>query len=154
LNSIEGNLILENEKIALIASRWNNFISTHLIDGAEDTLKRHGARDSNITLIRVPGSFEIPSILKKLVGTNKYDGIVCLGVLIRGSTPHFDYISSEVTKGIANISLNADIPITFGVLTCDTIEQAIERAGSKAGNKGSEASLALIEMINLYKQII
>ncbi len=151
--NIEGRLILEDQKIALIASRWNNFICNHLIDGAEDTLKRHGAKNDNLTLIRVPGSFEIPSVLKRVVESNKYDGVVCLGVLIRGATPHFDYISSEVTKGIANISMSNNIPITFGVLTCDTIEQAIERAGSKSGNKGSEASLALIEMINLFQQL-
>ncbi len=150
---IEGKLYLQNKNIVIIASRWNNFICSHLIDGAVDTLKRNGVTDEEITLIRVPGSFEIPSVLKKVAKSKKYDGIITLGVLIRGSTPHFEYISAEVTKGIAQISMEYDIPVSFGVLTCDTIEQAIERAGSKAGNKGSEASTALIEMINLYEEI-
>lgn len=150
---IEGKLFLQNKNIAIVASRWNNFICSHLIDGAVDALKRNGITDEEITLIRVPGSFEIPSVLKKTAKSKKYDGIITLGVLIRGSTPHFDYISAEVTKGIAQISMEYEIPISFGVLTCDTIEQAIERAGSKAGNKGTEATMALIEMINLYEEI-
>jgi 6,7-dimethyl-8-ribityllumazine synthase len=153
LKIIEGKLSLVDKKIAIIASRFNNFICTHLIDGAIDVLKRHGVTDEEITLIRVPGAFEIPSILKKVASTNKYNGIITLGALIRGSTPHFDYIAAEVTKGISQISLQYPIPITFGVLTCDTIEQAIERAGSKAGNKGAESAIALIEMINLYNEI-
>lgn len=153
MNTIEGKLYIKNKSIAIIASRWNNFICNHLIEGALDVLKRHGAQDEEITIIRVPGSFEIPAVLNKIAKKGSYDGIITLGTLIRGATPHFEYISAEVTKGIAQISLQYEIPVSFGVLTCDTIEQAIERAGSKAGNKGSESATALIEMINLYEEI-
>lgn len=150
---LEGKQYLSNKKIAVIVSRWNNFIGTHLVDGAVDALKRHGISDEDITLIKVPGSFEIPAVLKRILEKGSFDGIVTIGVLIRGATPHFDYISAEVSKGIANLSIQYNTPVTFGVLTCDTIEQAIERAGSKAGNKGFEAAVSLIELINLYEEI-
>lgn len=147
---IEGKLALSgNEKIAIINARFNHIITDKLIEGAKDAFLRHGGQDANLSLILVPGAFEIPFILKKAIESKKFDGICCLGAVIRGSTPHFDYVSAETTKGIANVSLNHNIPVSFGVLTTDTIEQAIERAGSKAGNKGFEAMTTLIEMFNL-----
>jgi len=152
MNKIEGILKLEgNEKIAIIASRFNHLITDRLIEGARDAFLRNGGRDENLDLILVPGAFEIPFALKRALKKDYYDGIVCVGAVIRGATPHFDYVSAEATKGIANTTLNFDTPVTFGLLTTDTIEQAIERAGTKAGNKGFEAMVGLIEMINLYK---
>jgi len=151
---IEGNLQLSgNEKIAVIASRFNHLITDRLVEGAKDAFLRNGGKEENIDLILVPGAFELPFGLKRAINTGKYDGIVCVGAVIRGATPHFDYVAAEATKGIANTTLQADIPVTFGLLTTDTIEQAIERAGTKAGNKGFEAMLGLIEMINLYKEL-
>jgi len=154
MKTIEGKLQLNGkEKIAIIASRFNHLITDRLIEGAKDAFLRNGGMEENLELILVPGAFELPFALKRAIKTNKYDGIVCVGAVIRGATPHFDYVAAEATKGIANTTLQADIPVTFGLLTTDTIEQAIERAGTKAGNKGFEAMLGLIEMINLYKEL-
>jgi len=152
MNKIEGILRLEgDEKVAIIASRFNHLITDRLIEGARDAFLRNGGNEENLDLILVPGAFEIPFALKRALKKDYYDGIVCLGAVIRGATPHFDYVAAEATKGIANTTLNFDTPVTFGLLTTDTIEQAIERAGTKAGNKGFEAMTGLIEMINLYK---
>lgn len=154
MNIIEGNLSLTgDEKIAIINSRFNHIITDRLVEGAQDAVSRHGGNSDNIDLILVPGAFEIPFALEKLLASGKYDGVCCLGAVIRGSTPHFDYISAEVTKGIASVGLRHTAAITYGVLTTDTIEQAIERAGSKAGNKGFEAMTGLIEMMSLYKNL-
>jgi len=151
---VEGHLSAVGLQFAIIASRFNDFITNRLLDGAMDALLRHGASDEHITVYRVPGSFEIPMLARKLVASGRVgDALICLGTLIRGATPHFDYIASEATKGIANAALDSGIPVTFGVLTTDTIEQAIERAGTKAGNKGWEAAVAAIEMANLYRQL-
>ncbi|MBK1972322.1 6,7-dimethyl-8-ribityllumazine synthase [Campylobacter sp. TTU_617] len=150
---IEGKLqLIGDEKIVIINARFNHIITDRLVEGAQDAFLRHGGREENLDLILVPGAFELPFILKKAIQSNKFDAICCLGAVIRGSTPHFDYVSAETTKGIANVSLNHNIPVSFGVLTTDTIEQAIERAGSKVGNKGFEAMITLIEMLNLSKQ--
>jgi len=154
MNIIEGNLSLTgDEKIAIINSRFNHIITDRLVEGAQDAVSRHGGNVDNIDLVLVPGAFEIPFALEKLLASGKYDGVCCLGAVIRGSTPHFDYISAEVTKGIASVGLKHSEAITYGVLTTDTIEQAIERAGSKAGNKGFEAMTGLIEMMSLYKNL-
>ncbi len=154
MHIIEGNLKLEgSEKIAIIASRFNHLITDRLIEGAKDAFIRNGGEENNLDLILVPGAFEIPFALKRAIKKDIYDGIVCVGAVIRGATPHFDYVAAEATKGIANTTLNFDTPVTFGLLTTDTIEQAIERAGTKAGNKGFEAMTGLIEMINLYKEL-
>ncbi|GAB6045761.1 6,7-dimethyl-8-ribityllumazine synthase [Caminibacter profundus] len=151
---IEGKLQLNgSEKVAIIASRFNHLITDRLIEGAKDAFLRNGGKEENLELILVPGAFEIPFALKRALKKDFYDGIVCLGAVIRGATPHFDYVAAEATKGIANTTLNFDTPVTFGLLTTDTIEQAIERAGTKAGNKGFEAMIGLIEMINLYKEL-
>lgn len=149
----EGNLNGKNLKIGIVTGRFNEFISSKLLDGALDGLKRHGVNENDIEVTWVPGSFEIPLIAKKMAVSEEYDGIICLGAVIRGETPHFDYVSSEVAKGVAKVGLDVEIPIIFGVLTTDTIEQAIERAGTKAGNKGFDAALSVIEMVNLFSQI-
>ncbi len=149
---IEGNLLAEGKRFALIVSRFNDFISEKLVSGAIDALKRSGASDKDIDIIKVPGAFEIPLAAKK-VAKNNYDAVICLGAVIRGATPHFDYVSAEVSKGIATVSLDAEVPVIFGVVTTDTIEQAIERAGTKAGNKGWSAAIAAIEMANLMNAI-
>lgn len=149
----EGNLISKDKKYAIVVGRFNEFIGTKLLEGALDSLKRHGVKEDEIEIAWVPGAFEIPLVAKNFAITKKYDAVICLGAVIRGATPHFDYVSSEVTKGIANTSLDLGIPIIFGVLTTDTIEQAIERAGTKAGNKGAEAAITAIEMANLIKKI-
>jgi len=150
---IEGGLDARGLKAALVASRFNDFIVSRLIAGAIDTLVRHGASEGDITIVRVPGAFEIPQAVSAMVRSGKHDVVVALGAVIRGSTPHFDYIAAEVAKGVAQTALQASIPVSFGVLTTDTIEQAIERAGSKAGNKGAEAAMSAIEMANLLKQM-
>ena len=150
---IEGGLDACGLKAALVASRFNDFIVSRLIAGAMDALVRHGAAEGDITIVRVPGAFEIPQAVSAMVRSGKYDVVVALGAVIRGSTPHFDYIAAEVAKGVAQTALQASIPVSFGVLTTDTIEQAIERAGSKAGNKGAEAAMSAIEMANLLKQM-
>lgn len=149
----EGNLIAEGLKFGIIVGRFNEFIGGKLLDGALDALKRHGVKEEDIELTWVPGAFEMPLIAKKMAKTKKYDGVICLGAVIRGSTPHFDYVSSEVTKGIASVSLETELPVIFGVLTTDSIEQAIERAGTKAGNKGYDAAVTAIEMANILKEI-
>lgn len=153
IKTIEGGMVLDGSRFAVVVGRWNSFVVEHLLEGALDTLKRHGAKDEEIEIIRVPGAFEIPLTAKKLAEGDKYDAIVALGAVIRGGTPHFEFVAGECTKGLANVSMDFGIPVAFGVLTVDTIEQAIERAGTKAGNKGEEATLAIIEMVNLLKQI-
>jgi len=149
----EGNLSAEGLKFGMVLSRFNDFIGGRLLDGATDCVVRHGGKLENVSVYKCPGAFEVPMVAKKLAESGKFDAVIAIGVLIRGATPHFDYISAETTKGIAQVSLDTNVPISYGVLTTDTIEQAIERAGTKAGNKGWEASLAAIEMVNLYKAI-
>ena len=153
MKTIEGKLVQENLKIAIVASRFNEFIVSKLIGGAQDCLARHGVQEENITLVWVPGAFEIPVIAKKLAASGNYDAVICLGAVIRGATSHYDYVCAEVSKGIASVSLETGVPVMFGILTTDTIEQAIERAGTKAGNKGYDCALGAIEMVNLMKQI-
>jgi len=153
IKTIEGNLVVQEGKYCLLVARFNSFIVEHLLEGAIDTLKRHGADEANLTIVRVPGAFEMPVVLDKLAASKKYDGIVALGAVIRGGTPHFDYVAGECVKGMAQVSLQYKTPIAFGVLTVDSIEQAIERAGTKAGNKGGEAALSLIEMVNLLNNL-
>ncbi len=148
---IEGKLSAEGLKVGMVVARFNEFISSKLLSGAMDALIRHGAKDQDVTVAWVPGAFEIPLIAKKMARSGKFDCIICLGCIIRGATPHFDFVAAEASKGIALVSLEADCPVAFGVLTTDSIEQAIERAGTKAGNKGWEAALAAIEMVNLVK---
>lgn len=150
---IEGILTAKGVKFGIVVSRFNDFINKRLLDGALDALSRHGAEDENISIVKVPGSFEIPLMAKKLADSGKYDAIICLGAVIRGATPHFEYISAEVTKGIAKVTLDSGIPISFGILTTDNIEQAIERAGTKSGNKGWDAAMSAIEMVNVLKII-
>jgi 6,7-dimethyl-8-ribityllumazine synthase len=151
---VEGHLSAAGLEFAIIVSRFNDFITARLLDGAMDALLRHGAIEDRVTVYRVPGSFEIPLLARKLVTSGfAGDAIICLGALIRGATPHFDYIAAEASKGIASTALESGVPVTFGVLTTDTLEQAIERAGSKAGNKGWEAAVSAIEMANLYRQL-
>lgn len=149
---IEGVLDARGRKAAIVASRFNDFIVSRLVSGAVDALVRHGALEDDITVVRVPGAFEIPQVVATLVRGGKYDMVIALGAVIRGSTPHFEYIAAEVAKGVAQVTLEAGIAVSFGVLTTDTLEQAIERAGSKAGNKGAEAAMSAIEMANLLKQ--
>lgn len=150
---IEGVLDARGLKAAIVASRFNDFIVSRLVSGAVDALVRHGALEDDITIVRVPGAFEIPQVVATLARTGKHDMVIAIGAVIRGATPHFDYIAAEVAKGVAHISLEARTAVSFGVLTTDTIEQAIERAGSKAGNKGAEAAMSAIEMANLLKQM-
>lgn len=152
MKQYEGKLIAEGLKFAIVVGRFNEFIGGKLLTGALDGLNRHGALENDIEIAWVPGAFEIPLTAKKLAKTKKYDAVICLGAVIRGATPHFDYVSSEVSKGIANVSLDTEIPVIFGVLTTDTIEQAIERAGTKAGNKGYDAAVTAIEMANLFRE--
>ncbi|HIU63872.1 MAG TPA: 6,7-dimethyl-8-ribityllumazine synthase [Candidatus Avacidaminococcus intestinavium] len=150
---VEGQLKADGLKIGIVAGRFNEFITSKLLSGAIDSLVRHGAEQEDITVAWVPGAFEIPLLAKKMAATKKFDALICLGAVIRGSTPHFDYVCSEVSKGIAHVSLDYDIPVAFGVLTTENIEQAIERAGTKAGNKGTDAALTAIEMANLLKNM-
>ncbi len=151
MKTYEGKLKAEGLKIGIILSRFNQFISGRLLEGALEALNKLGAAEKDISIYKVPGSFEVPGIAKKLAEAKKVDGIICLGVLIRGDTPHFDYLSAEVTKGLAQISMDEGIPVSYGILTVDTIEQGIERAGTKAGNKGYDSAFSLIETINLIK---
>jgi 6,7-dimethyl-8-ribityllumazine synthase len=153
MNVIEGKLVAEGAKIAIVASRFNEFITTKLVGGAVDCLKRHNINDDDITLAWVPGAFEIPLIADKMACSGKYDAVICVGAVIRGSTSHYDYVCNEVSKGIASASLRSGIPVLFGVVTTENIEQAIERAGTKAGNKGYDCALSAIEMINLVKNL-
>ena len=150
---IEGVLNASGRRFALVVSRFNEFITRKLLEGAVDCLIRHNADPADISVIWVPGCFEIPLIAKKAAISHKYDSVICLGAVIRGSTPHFDYVSSEVSKGVASVGLEAGLPVIFGVLTTDSIEQAIERAGTKAGNKGFDAALSAIEMVDLYSKM-
>lgn len=151
--TIEGKLMAKGLKFGIVLSRFNNFVSDRLLEGTLDALRRSGAEDGDCSVVRVPGSFEIPLATKKLAKSGRYHALICLGCVIRGATPHFEYIATEVTKGIASISLESEIPIAFGVLITDTIEQAIERAGTKVGNKGFDAAMSAIEMANLMKEI-
>jgi len=150
---VEGKLNAEGLKFGIVVGRFNSFIGERLLEGALDALLRHGADDQQITVVRVPGAFEIPLAAQKMAKTGNYDALICLGAVIRGSTPHFDYVSSEVSKGIAHVSLETGVPVAFGVLTTDTIEQAIERAGTKAGNKGFDAAVTVIETANLFREM-
>jgi 6,7-dimethyl-8-ribityllumazine synthase len=150
---VEGKIVAKGMKFGIVASRFNDFISGRLIEGAIDTLMRAGADEKDILIYKVPGAFELPLTAKKLAKTARFDAIICLGAVIRGATPHFEYISAEVSKGIASVGLDAEIPVVFGVLTTDTIEQAIERAGTKSGNKGADAAMSAIEMVDLFKRI-
>lgn len=153
MKTIEGIYCGKEIKIGIVASRFNEFITSKLVGGAEDCLKRHGVSDDDITLAWVPGAYEIPLIAKKMSKSGKYDAVICLGAVIRGATSHYDYVCNEVSKGIAQVSLESEIPVLFGVLTTDSIEQAIERAGTKAGNKGYDCAMSALEMINLIKEV-
>lgn len=153
MKTYEGNLISENIKVGIVASRFNEFITSKLLSGALDGLERHGVTGDDVTVAWVPGAFEIPLIASKMAKSGKYDAVICLGAVIRGSTSHYDYVCSEVSKGIAAVALKSDIPVMFGVLTTENIEQAIERAGTKAGNKGYDCALGAIEMVNLIREI-
>jgi len=150
---IEGNLIAKGKKFGIVASRFNNFMTKELVSGCLDTLVRHGADGQDLTVTWVPGAFEIPPVAQKLAKGKNYDALICLGTVIRGATPHFDYIASEVSKGIAKVSQDTGVPVIFGIITADTIEQAVERSGSKDGNKGSDAAISAIEMVNLFEKI-
>jgi 6,7-dimethyl-8-ribityllumazine synthase len=150
---IEAKLLAEGKKFSLVVSRFNDFISERLLDGALDALIRSGARDEDIDIVKVPGAFEIPLMAKKMALTKQYHAVICLGAVIRGATPHFEYISAEVSKGVAAVGLETEVPVIFGIVTTDTIEQAIERAGTKAGNKGWSAAIAAIEMANLIEAV-
>jgi len=149
----EAKLIAEGKKFALVVSRFNDFITDKLLSGALDALIRSGTSDEDIEVVKVPGAFEIPLLAQKMARTKRFDAVICLGAVIKGSTPHFDYVSAEVSKGVAAVSMESDIPVIFGVITVDTIEQAIERAGTKAGNKGWSAAIAAVEMANLFEII-
>lgn len=153
MNTFEGKIVVDDVKIGIVVARFNDFITSRLLGGAIDGLQRHNVNDDNIDVAWVPGAFEIPLIASKMAKSGKYDAVLCLGAVIRGATSHYDYVCSEVSKGIAQVSLNSEIPVMFGILTTDNIEQAIERAGSKAGNKGFECATGAIEMINLIREI-
>ncbi|HNQ23684.1 MAG TPA: 6,7-dimethyl-8-ribityllumazine synthase [Phycisphaerae bacterium] len=150
---LKGHLRVEKARFALVVSRYNEFITAKLLSGALDVLERHGCKDSAITIVHVPGAFELPLIAKRLASSGDYEAVICLGCVIRGHTPHFEYIASEVAKGIAHVGLESGLPVIFGVITADSLEQAIERAGSKAGNKGADAALAAIELVNLLNEL-
>ncbi|MBD2857754.1 6,7-dimethyl-8-ribityllumazine synthase [Spongiibacter sp. KMU-158] len=153
MKTIEGLFTNVEGKFAIVVGRWNAFVVESLLDGALDALRRHGVSEDDITIVRAPGAFEIPLVCQKVAATKKFDAIIALGAVIRGGTPHFEYVAGECTKGLAQVSMQHDIPVSFGVLTVDSIEQAVERAGTKAGNKGEEAAMSAIEMVNLLKQI-
>ncbi len=153
MRTLEGKVVAKEIKVGIVAARFNEFIVSKLVAGARDGLLRHDVKDEDIDLAWVPGAFEIPLIASKMAKSGKYDAVICLGAVIRGATSHYDYVCSEVSKGIANVSLSSDIPVMFGVLTTDNIEQAIERAGTKAGNKGYDCALGAIEMVNLVRQL-
>jgi 6,7-dimethyl-8-ribityllumazine synthase len=150
---IEGKISAEGFRFGVVVSRFNDFISSRLMEGAMDALIRHGAKDDLVSLVKVPGAFEIPLTARKMAESGRYDAIICLGAVIRGSTPHFEYVAAEVSKGIALVALETKVPVTFGVLTTDSLEQAIERAGAKSGNKGWDAAMAAMEMVNLFKEL-
>lgn len=149
VKTMEGDLIAKGKKFGIVASRFNDFVTKELISGCIDTLVRHGAKEEDLLVSWAPGAFEIPLVAQKIAGSKSYDAVICLGAVIRGATPHFDYIAAEVAKGVAKVSLDSGIPVIFGVITADTIEQAIERAGTKDGNKGRDAAVSAIEMVNL-----
>ena len=153
MKRFEGKLVSENIRVGVVCARFNDFIVSRLLAGCEDTLLRHGVREEDIAVAWVPGAFEIPLIASKMAKSGKYDAVIALGAVIRGSTSHYDYVCSEVSKGVAQVALNSDIPVMFGVLTTDTIEQAVERAGTKAGNKGSECAQGAIERVNLIREL-
>jgi 6,7-dimethyl-8-ribityllumazine synthase len=153
IKTYEGNFLVQGSQFCLVSSRFNSFIVEQLEQGAIDALVRHGASLHDLHLVKAPGAYELPMVVQRIAATNKYDAIIALGAVIRGSTPHFDYVAGECVKGLAHVSLQYNIPISFGVLTVDNIEQAIERAGTKAGNKGAEAALSAIEMVNLFKTL-
>lgn len=153
LHTLEGRLDASQIKYCLVVSRFNSFITERLLEGAEDCLVRHGAERQNLTVVRVPGAFEIPLAAKKAAASGNYQAVICLGAVIRGATPHFDYVAAEVSKGVAAVAMESGVPVSFGVLTTDTIEQAVERAGTKAGNKGWDAALTAIEMADLYRYL-
>ncbi len=153
INTIEGNLTIKGSKFCLVASRFNSFIVEQLENGAIDTLIRHGANKNDIDLVKAPGAFELPMVVQRIAAMKKYDAIITVGAVIRGGTPHFDYVAGECVKGIAQMALQYNVPVSFGVLTVDTIEQAIERAGTKAGNKGGEAAMSAIEMVSLFNNL-
>ena len=150
---LEGKISAEGFRFAVVVSRFNDFIGSRLAEGAMDALRRHGATDEQVSLIKVPGAFEIPPVAKRVAESGGYDAIVCLGAVIRGSTPHFEYVAAEVSKSIAAVALETKVPVAFGVLTTDSLEQAIERAGTKSGNKGWDAAIAAMEMVNLFKEL-
>ena len=149
----QGHLKAEGFRFALVASRWNDFLTSRLVEGALDALERLGAEEKSVALFKVPGSFEIPLLARKLAASGKYDAVICLGTVIRGQTPHFEYIAGEVTKGIAQAAMETGVPVLYGIVTADTLEQAIDRAGVKAGNKGFEAAMSAVELVNLYKSV-
>ena len=153
MKTLEGNLVAQGTRVAIVVGRFNEFIVSKLLGGALDGLKRHGVLEDDITVAWVPGAFEIPLVAKKLASSDKYDAVICLGAVIKGHTPHFDYVCAEASKGIASVSLNTEKPVIFGILTTDSIEQAIERAGTKAGNKGYDSAVTAIEMANLLKNL-
>jgi 6,7-dimethyl-8-ribityllumazine synthase len=153
IKSIEGDLVVRNARFGIVLGRFNDFIGERLLVAATDTLLRHGADPANVEVVRVPGAYEIPLALKALAGAKKFDALIALGCVIRGATPHFDYVAGECAKGVSQVTMQFDVPVAFGVLTTDTIEQAIERAGTKAGNKGIDAALTAIEMVNLLKKL-
>lgn len=153
MKTVKGNLIAKGLKFAVVISRFNEFVSSKLLEGAEDALLQHGAGENDISVFWVPGSFEIPPVAGKLARSKKYDAVICLGTVIKGETPHFDYIANEVAKGISEIALNENVPCIFGVITADNLEQAIERAGAKSGNKGRDAAISAIEMATLYEKL-
>ena len=150
---IQGKLTVEGQRFGLVVSRFNEFITSKLLSGAIDALTRHGCNDDDITSVRVPGAFDLPLVAKKLAESGQYDAIICLGCVIRGQTPHFDYVAGEAAKGIAQVALSTGVPVTFGVITADTLEQAVERAGAKAGNRGADAALSAIELANVVTQL-
>jgi 6,7-dimethyl-8-ribityllumazine synthase len=153
MNFIEGKLLAEGQKIGIVTARFNDFITSKLLEGATDAFVRHGGDPETLDVVRVPGAFEIPLAAKKMAESGKYDAVLCLGAVIRGATPHFDMVANEATKGVANVSLNTGVPVIFGILTTDSIEQAVERAGTKSGNKGFDTMNTAIEMVNLMKQL-
>jgi 6,7-dimethyl-8-ribityllumazine synthase len=153
IKKIEGDLVVKGARFGIVITRWNSFVVESLLEGALDALKRHGAEESNIEVVYVPGAFEIPLAVKKMAASKNYDAVITLGAVIRGGTPHFEYVAGECVKGMASSMMEYEIPVAFGVLTVDTIEQAIERAGTKAGNKGEEAALSAVEMVNLLRNI-
>jgi len=153
MNAIEGKLTAKGLGFGIIAARFNNFITERLVEGAIDTLVRHGAEEEAISVYRVPGAFELPAVARRIARSGRHDALICIAAVIRGGTPHFDFVAAEVSKGVAQVSMESERPVVYGVLTCDSIEQAIERAGTKAGNKGAEAALAAIEMADLYRQL-